>query len=138
MTSWRPMSKFKPSSKRDVLVCNSNDYLFIAHYSPEHDCFMDEQGMLHSDITHWRDLPEPPKKLLKRQCEFCGKDFQPTMGNQIYCCTWCRQNGRAEMYKRYKKGKCAVCGKEFQKTTNQAFCSDECKKEFYKIIHVKE
>ena len=73
---------------------------------------------------------EERKYLLKiKQCEWCGKYFQPTRSSNINCSVQCCQSRRDTIKKSKMIGKCVVCLTFFRKNSNHQFsCSLICKK----------
>ena len=73
-----------------------------------------------------------------RICENCGKEYEPKIPDQKYCCKACRQDSinKADRKRRAEEpamGICKSCGKEFVKLNgNQKFCCEKCKKESVK------
>lgn len=95
------------------------------------------------------------RQNITRVCPICNKEFTPLESHQKYCSNKCaiegskivqkksRQN-RKEQLREYLRNRyhekikpnkeitiktCPICGKEFkpEKSTNQKYCSDECK-----------
>lgn len=97
------------------------------------------------DHPHTRDeYPEedPPPKHPPRNCRFCGEEFLPTRGDQIYCTEECRNlmSAKNREHKRKTQPKvrpklpkgpavCPVCGESFYRTsksTHKVCCSRSC------------
>lgn len=75
-------------------------------------------------------------KLQNRYCAICGTEFNPYMGNQVYCSKRCRDDAinakiRAKRAITSPIGKptaCAVCGRQFiRSSSTHKYCSDKCK-----------
>lgn len=67
-------------------------------------------------------------------CIYCGKVIKESING--FCDAVCQGKyyGEQSLLIDYGTGTCKVCGNEFQKkSTNQVYCSDECRKENYKI-----
>lgn len=70
---------------------------------------------------------------IKRECEFCGKEFATIDLRKKYCNAECRDKA-AQLRDRQKrqsagaekKAICACCGKEFSKGRKKLYCSAEC------------
>lgn len=76
---------------------------------------------------------------MKKNCEICGKEFEPRQYNQKYCSAKCAKKAS---YQKEKENKpkvedkiCTICGQKFTpKISTQTICgSEECKKERNKI-----
>ena len=67
------------------------------------------------------------KDLPRKKCLTCGKAFNPTRINQLYCNVDCTPNS----YNKKKKvnANCLMCNKSFvKKYPHHVFCSTECNK----------
>ena len=74
----------------------------------------------------------------KRQCAFCGKEFESNDRRKMYCDDDCKvraRNKRKSDSKRAKM-KCVVCGKRLDGRRN-VYCSDECYYERSKQLYCK-
>ena len=67
------------------------------------------------------------KKKFIKTCPTCGKTFETSRSDQIYCSKFCCHKAHYVPKKLLKK--CVVCGKEFRAGQPFAkYCSDECQK----------
>lgn len=72
---WISVKDRLPSGEKEegkqLLTYNAiDDWMEIAVYRAKDECWLDDQdtlGLSYSDdITHWRELPEPPKDMNKQ------------------------------------------------------------------------
>lgn len=84
------------------------------------------------------------KIIYKRKCKNCGKDFETTKKNKIFCCTKCtRKYGEKHRKPRRYVAHCANCGKELIRARNVTekeplrFCNAKCASE-YRNSHNEE
>ena len=87
-----------------------------------------------------REYYQSHKKTKAKQirlCKWCGKPFEVTSHNKIYCSEKCVEEHKLyyfrDYYNKYQKAQktktCQWCGKEFERTYgNEKYCSDECRK----------
>lgn len=70
---------------------------------------------------------------LMKICEFCGKPILSNYLRARFCSVQCRERHRQEKLSRnWKSHVCPECGHVFRKGHPQKFCSDLCRKRFYK------
>ena len=86
----------------------------------------------------WREEnPKKEKTLIIKECKYCGKDFETTKPNQIYCCKRCSAKYQIELVKEKRRQRflkesatpriCRNCGKEFIISDfKQVHCSEKC------------
>lgn len=72
------------------------------------------------------------RRLIKKTCPLCKREFEPLRRNQKYCSRHCYQKyvsaGLSAKRPVYKK-KCVICGKEFETRRSRVICcSKECSK----------
>lgn len=65
-----------------------------------------------------------------KMCEHCGKEFKTHNEDQRFCSVSCVANYTQNAEKYYKT--CKYCGKNFIGKMNSEYCSEECKKEFFR------
>ena len=67
---------------------------------------------------------------MNKICEYCGKEFILTNGNQKFCSYACKEEKHKERmrmnYIGKREPKCIVCGKELPKFKSK-YCSDKCR-----------
>ena len=70
---------------------------------------------------------------MTKKCPYCGKFFEASNPQQVYCSSRCRQNFGANKYYRKKSRVnlnskiCPICGSVFvPKLETQTYCSEEC------------
>lgn len=86
---------------------------------------------------HWNG-----RKVEKKTCQMCGKEFETQKKNQVYCSQKCQQKARQIRIKEAAKeentdnklptAKCKMCGRVFaQRNKNHIFCSKKCVDEWH-------
>jgi predicted nucleic acid-binding Zn ribbon protein len=67
-----------------------------------------------------------------KNCPFCGKEFEPTYWNNLFCSVKCRPTFHKK--KKPKKHTCIECRSIFLSTQPKArFCSEICRKKNWRI-----
>lgn len=66
-----------------------------------------------------------------KNCAVCGKEFERTHYNQIYCSLECQNKGHIKTVMDRKSGvlkTCKTCGKKFVPSQSlRSYCSEECR-----------
>lgn len=76
--------------------------------------------------------------MVKKICEMCGKEFEATRKNAMYCSKRCGEKKwrmlNTDIDKKTKEtAKCIVCGNEFKKLRkDHVCCSKKCSQKKYK------
>lgn len=58
---WVSVDFYLPDTDRDVLVCSDTRDIFRCWYSSARKCWIRDGIALVEDVTHWRELPDPPR-----------------------------------------------------------------------------
>jgi hypothetical protein len=58
---WIPVSKRLPETNENVLVISKKGSQWVAAIDKELGWMDNIEGYIDNDITHWRNLPEPPE-----------------------------------------------------------------------------
>lgn len=99
-------------------------------------------GKTAHSISQWlqkrgfKKLPSPDERRLpKRACEHCGKEFKPKLSTQTLCSIACM--GAVKKID-YGTVECPACKNVFTKTFHrQRFCNRECSQDGYQQQHIK-
>jgi len=87
--------------------------------------------MCKKNITHSKDT---------KKCIYCGDEFTPANGNQVYCSTLCKSRQRGFKRRGIRTGEkhnkvCRHCGKEYTAKNAKSFtCSKKCLSAYYRSI----
>lgn len=60
---WVSVDYYLPDTDRDVLVYTDTRDMFRCRYSSARKCWIRDGIALVEDVTHWRELPDPPMEV---------------------------------------------------------------------------
>lgn len=60
---WINVSDRLPNSYKDVIVCSETREVYCGWYAPVSRIWHNMDGAEIESVTHWRELPDPPRKL---------------------------------------------------------------------------
>lgn len=60
-SGWISINESLPDSCRDVIVCLETREVYCGWYAPSSRIWNDMRGTEIESVTHWRELPDPPR-----------------------------------------------------------------------------